>query len=384
MGDKTSFPRSSNIYTVVAVVLNIVKNVSLDEVLSGNAAHMFFTIIGDLKKELCEQNKIINQRNDDMKQNLQQLAEHIQTLTVAFAGKSKLKCMEQQCQLTSIMESAPLLQASNESVDTCSARTVDKTIKQTWAIPRAEVNCNGTRLDRGKWGHVVKTKYSDQDVAATCLSEDVISINNQKHFVDRMNQSVHFRHCNLVEFIGAVPGIPAIIVMQYMDATLQETLDAHLTPNHNYPILMDVAKGLLYLHSIQPQAVAHGSVNPSRVFLKLNNRAWQAKLSHPASEHFTRDDSIEVTIPAAGLSYTAPEIKQRNMQTIKSDIYSYGVLIIHLLTRKSAYDSIAFLWQYLHLQFPNIVPILQACTNANPSNRSPIEGVIEQLKAINI
>ena len=188
--------------------------------MTGSIFHMFLKMNENLKWEVSQQSEVINQ----MKQNLQQVKEQIQALTVGLAGNSVLKCSNQQCQPTLIVESTSLLQASNEVIDASNAIT-HKTIDQAWAIPRDEVNYNGTRLNEGKWGYTVKTIYNGQVVAATFLSECVASIGNQKDFVDKMNQFASCHHHNLVEFIGAVSGTPAIIVVQFIDTTLQKALD---------------------------------------------------------------------------------------------------------------------------------------------------------------
>ena len=52
-----------------------------------------------------------------------------------------------------------------------------------------------------------------------------------------MKISAQCRHKNLVEFIGAVPDHPAIILIEMMDCTLRFALtNGTATPNHIYPI----------------------------------------------------------------------------------------------------------------------------------------------------
>ena len=72
-------------------------------------------------------------------------------------------------------------------------------------------------------------------------------------FAKEMKISARCHHKNLIEFIGAVPDHPAIIVIELKDCTLQLALtNGSVIPNHIHPISIDVAQGLVYLHAIQP------------------------------------------------------------------------------------------------------------------------------------
>ena len=107
-----------------------------------------------------------------------------------------------------------------------------------------------------------------------------LSPHNQELFAKEMKISARCRHCKLVEFIGAVPDHPAIIVIELIDFTLHATLaNRRATPNHIHPISMDVAQGLLYLHSIQHHPLIHHDVSAPNVLLKAAGNGWIAKLS---------------------------------------------------------------------------------------------------------
>ena len=89
---------------------------------------------------------------------------------------------------------------------------------------------------------------------------------NQELFAKAMKISARCHHPSLVEFIGVVPDHPAIIVMELMDCTLRAALVNN--SNHIHPICMNVAQGLLYLHSIQPHPLIHRDVSAPTVLLK--------------------------------------------------------------------------------------------------------------------
>ena len=116
---------------------------------------------------------------------------------------------------------------------------------------------------------MTEATYRGRRVAAKCIHEEGVSPHDHEAFVKGIKILARCRHQNLVEFIGAVPDYPAIILLELMDAILREALaSGTVTPNHIHPISMDVAQALVYLHSIQPHPLIHHAVNAGNVLLK--------------------------------------------------------------------------------------------------------------------
>ena len=174
-----------------------------------------------------------------------------------------------------------------------------------------------------------------------CLREAIVSPHNQELFAKEMKISTRYSHCNLVEFIGAVPDHPAIIVIELMDCILHAALaNKRATPNHIHPISMDVAQGLLYLHSIQPHPLIYHDVSAPNVLQKAAGNGWIAKLPDLGSAQFA---NLAQTLASGCFLYTAPEVQQRDAarhQTVKIDVFSFGVLLIEMLTREMPIGSI--------------------------------------------
>ena len=153
--------------------------------------------------------------------------------------------------------------------------------------------------------------------------------------------------------IGAVPHHPAIIVVELMDCTLRTALvNGRVKSKHIHPISMNVAKGLLYLHNVQPHPLIHRDVSASNVFLKAAGFGWLVKLSDLGSFHFTGShDSNSI--------YAAPEVRREDsahQQTVKIDVYSFGVLLIEMLTREIPTGSIEALVRSVQSRWPHFVP----------------------------
>ncbi|KAL7095069.1 hypothetical protein ACP275_10G002100 [Erythranthe tilingii] len=101
-------------------------------------------------------------------------------------------------------------------------------------------------------------------------------------------------------------------------------------------VLLGAAKGVAYIHSAAAAAagggggkLTHGNIKSSNVLLTQNSDA-----------RITDFGLIPVmggipAIPSRGAGYRAPELVQTGKSTQKSDIYSFGVLILELLTGKA-------------------------------------------------
>ena len=264
-------------------------------------------------------------------------------------------------------------------------RTVEDTVERLWAIPRDEINLSNKILGTGGWGYVTEATFRGRRVAAKCLHEAIISPHNQELFAKEMKISARCRHKNLVEFIGAVPDHPAIIVIEMMDCTLRFALgNGRVIPNHIHPICIDVAQGLVYLHSIQPHPLIHRDVSAPNILLKAVGTGWIAKLSDLGSAQFA---NIAQTLAPGCVLYAAPEVQQRDTalkQTEKVDVYSYGVLLIEVLTREMPTGILSQLIGSLIPIWPQFISLIQRCTNTDPTRRPTMRDVITSLNRTTI
>ena len=264
-------------------------------------------------------------------------------------------------------------------------KTVEDTVERLWAISRDEITLSNNILGTGGWGYVKEATFRGRHVAAKCLHEAILSPHNQQQFAKEMKISARCRHKNLVEFIGAVPDHPAIIVIEVMDCTLRLALsNGRVIPNHIHPICIDVAQGLVYLHSIQPHPVIHRDVSAPNVLLKAVGTGWIAKLSDLGSAQFA---NIAQTLAPGCVLYAAPEVQQRDTalkQTEKVDVFSYGVLLIEILTREMPTGVLSQLIISLQPTRPQFIPLIQRCTSTDPIRRPTMKDVISLLNTINI
>ena len=320
-------------------------------------------------------------------QSLQQSVVQLQQGLINEQQKSavlEIQCESLESSLTAEKQKSQSLEAKFNRAEE-RLKAVEDTVERLWAISRDEIALSNKILGTGGWGYVTEATFRGRHVAAKCLHEAIVSPHNQELFAKEMKIFARCRHKNLVEFIGAVPDHPAIIVIEMMDCTLRLALsNGRVIPNHIHPICIDVAQGLVYLHSIQPHPLIHRDVSAPNVLLKAVGTGWIAKLSDLGSAQFV---NIAQTLAPGCVLYAAPEVQQRDTalkQTEKVDVYSYGVLLIEILTREMPAGVLSQLISSLHPTRPQFVPLIQQCTNTDPSRRPAMKEVISLLNVINI
>jgi len=359
-----------------------------------------------VERNLQAELKLSDQQDNQQLQKIQQVIAQLQS-TVS-AEQQKTAALERSCQeleynngmlqsqnqsiqatLTNLISQNQTLQASlsaekektNGLLDRI--KTLEDTVERLWAISRDEIQLSNNILGTGGWGNVKEATFRGRRVAAKCLHRAIVSPHNQELFAKEMKISARCRHKNLVEFIGAVPDHPAIIIIEMMDCTLRLALsNGSATLNQIHPICIDVAQGLAYLHGIQPNPIIHRDVSAPNVLLKAVATGWIAKLSDLGSAQFA---NVARTLAPGCVLYAAPEVLQSNSalhQTIKMDVFSFGVLLIEILTREMPTGTITELITAIRPSWPRFLPLIQCCTNSNPNNRPTMGEVITTLNTI--
>ncbi|XP_019160371.1 PREDICTED: probable inactive receptor kinase At1g48480 isoform X2 [Ipomoea nil] len=109
-----------------------------------------------------------------------------------------------------------------------------------------------------------------------------------------------------------------------------ETNKAPLTWKVRARIAFEVAGGIAHLHS-QGSNICHGNITSSNVL--LSNSFNDVRLSDSgAAQLLVTPNNVKLTAISSG--YHAPEVQSTENLTQKADVYSYGVLVLELLTGK--------------------------------------------------
>ncbi|KAK4745557.1 hypothetical protein SAY87_011869 [Trapa incisa] len=205
----------------------------------------------------------------------------------------------------------------------------------------------GNVLGRGGFGTVYKGELHDgTKIAVKRMESSVVSKKGLTEFKSEIAVLTKVRHRHLVALIGyCLDGNERLLVYEFMP---QGTLSRHLFHwkeeglkplqwNRRLSIALDVARGVEYLHSLAHQTFIHRDLKPSNILLGDDMRAKVADfgLVRLAPEG---KGSIETCL-AGTFGYLAPEYAVTGRVTTKVDVFSFGVILMEMITGRKALDE---------------------------------------------
>ncbi|KAH7662283.1 S-receptor-like serine/threonine-protein kinase protein [Dioscorea alata] len=195
------------------------------------------------------------------------------------------------------------------------------------------------KLGEGGFGSVYKGKLLEgKEVAvkrlSTCSGQGLEEFKNEIILIPKL------QHRNLVRLLGCcIQWEEKILVYEYMknkslDYFLFEpTRGAQLDWSRRFNIVKEIAQGLLYLHKHSRLRVIHRDLKASNILLDDEMRP---KISDFGLARIVgTDDTQANTKRVAGTyGYISPEYASKGVFYEKSDIYSFGVLLLEIVSGK--------------------------------------------------
>ncbi|KAL0337064.1 UNVERIFIED_CONTAM: Receptor-like kinase TMK3 [Sesamum calycinum] len=263
---------------------------------------------------------------------------------------------------------------STSSLTTCGSASVNSTgshvIEAGNLVISIQVLRNVTKnfaaeneLGRGGFGVVYRGELDDgTKIAVKRMEAGVISNKALNEFRSEIDVLSKVRHRHLVSLLGySIAGNERILAYEYMP---QGPLSNHLfhwkklqleplSWKRRLNIALDVARGMEYLHTLAHQSFIHRDLKSSNILLGDD---FRAKVSDFGLVKLAPDGAQKsvATRLAGTFGYLAPEYAVTGKITTKADVFSFGVVLIELLTGMMALDEgrpeesrylVAWFWQ---------------------------------------
>ncbi|PHU26577.1 Cysteine-rich receptor-like protein kinase 10 [Capsicum chinense] len=237
---------------------------------------------------------------------------------------------------------------------------------------------DANKLGQGGFGPVYKGKLQNgQEVAVKRLSTN--SGQGDLEFKNEVLLVARLQHRNLVRLRGfCLDGAERLLVYEYVpNASLDQFLfdpvkRRQLDWERRSKIIGGIAKGILYLHEDSRLRIIHRDLKASNVLLDAE---MNPKISDfGMARLFEWDETQGSTNRIVGTyGYMAPEYAMHGQFSVKSDVFSFGVLVLEILSgqRNTSFRNGEFVEDLLSYAWTNwrkgtatnlIDPILRGST----------------------
>ncbi|XP_011018711.1 PREDICTED: G-type lectin S-receptor-like serine/threonine-protein kinase At4g03230 [Populus euphratica] len=269
------------------------------------------------------------------------------------------------------------------------------------------------KLGRGGFGPVYKGKFpGGQEIAIKRLSS--VSGQGLEEFKNEVILIARLQHRNLVRLVGyCIKGDEKILLYEYMpnksldSFIFDRDLGMLLNWEMRFDIILGVARGLLYLHQDSRLRIIHRDMKTSNILLdaEMNPKISDFGLARMFEGKQTEGSTNRVV---GTYGYMSPEYALDGLFSVKSDVFSFGIVVLEILSGKrntgyfnsdEAQSLLAYAWRLwredkaLDLmdetlreicntnEFLRCVNAALLCVQDDPSDRPTMSNVVVMLSS---
>ncbi|KAG2651895.1 calmodulin-binding receptor-like cytoplasmic kinase 3 [Panicum virgatum] len=227
------------------------------------------------------------------------------------------------------------------------------------------------KLGEGGFGRVYRAVLPDGTVVAVKRAKKDQFAGPRDEFSNEVDLLAKIDHRNLVRLLGFTDkGNERIIITEYVpNGTLREHLDGQhgrvLDFNQRLEIAIDVAHALTYLHLYAEKTIIHRDVKSSNILLTDSYRAKVSDFGFARSGPSDTENTHISTKVKGTAGYLDPEYLRTYQLTPKSDVFSFGILLVEILSarrpvelKRTPEERITIRWTFKKFNEGNIREIL--------------------------
>lgn len=261
-----------------------------------------------------------------------------------------------------------------------------------------EINYSDLQFDRklseGGYGIVYRGRWKHTTVAIKEIKREIIEQDKLEEFKNECAVMEVIRHPNVVLFLGACTKQPNLcIILEFCSRgslwSLLHDLSIKMNWEYRKKFALDIAKGVYYLHT-NKQPILHRDLKSLNVLL---DQALNCKL---ADFGWTRVLGKVMTSKIGTYQWMAPEVIHGFKYTEKADVFSFGVILWELATRKPPYYGIdgqvvsqrvvkeGLRPKISEKEAPGpFLDLMKRCWHEDPDKRPSFGEIIKELDAMN-
>ncbi|XP_047976857.1 cysteine-rich receptor-like protein kinase 3 [Salvia hispanica] len=197
------------------------------------------------------------------------------------------------------------------------------------------------KIGQGAFGAVYKATLRNDTVVAV-KKLDMKHSGAKEDFESEVRLISNVHHRNLVRLLGCcTKGFDLLLVYEFME---KKSLDRFLYGQNRgllswkqrVDIIFGTAKGIAFLHEDYHTTIIHRDIKPGNILL---NNHFQAKIADFGLARLLPENQTHASTNFAGtLGYTAPEYAIRGHLSEKVDIYSFGIVMLEIISGRRSTD----------------------------------------------